>query len=408
MSNKPTRNKRKPAKLAESEAESGAPLPKQQTQSGQQNQSVAESAGATQHLDLTNPSFPHNSAIPTLTYGSSVYKSLVTDVVQNVTSNLREEIASLAGNSRTPHVTEPPNITLQVPARPLQNPQEAAEAVGAQMTNPGGSFSPPVAMRIADPTDFNNILPSADLTLQPINPLPLKLPAVQPPIIVGVPRFSHSETLSVRIKGKIWADQYVDFSELLPKRESPSGTSCTIDNFTISLAAAKTKNQIKTFMSWVSAFHKFVAIYCQKYPGKSVALMHYADIIEEIHQKGGDFLKYDQEFRQLRESQVYPWDRLFQELYNRAFPGPQASSQIDRAHRGSTSNVSSCPPGFCFIFNSGDRCNTQDCKYTHRCGHCSGKHPKAKCHELHGKPQDSASGTNNASAKYHQNNSYRR
>ena len=37
----------------------------------------------------------------------------------------------------------------------------------------------------------------------------------------GVPAFSHSALISEKIKEKIWSDQFVDFSELIHKEESP-------------------------------------------------------------------------------------------------------------------------------------------------------------------------------------------
>ena len=55
---------------------------------------------------------------------------------------------------------------------------------------------------------------------------------------------------------------------------------------------------------WLSAFHVFVGIYCEKYPHDIGSLMKYADTIQNLARRSCDIaaFMYDKTFRQWRET----------------------------------------------------------------------------------------------------------
>ena len=73
---------------------------------------------------------------------------------------------------------------------------------------------------------------------------------------------------------------------------------------------------------WLSAFHVFVGIYCEKYPHEIGSLMKYVHTIQNLARRSCDIaaLMHDKTLRQRWETAlVYlPWDKVNSELYSDA------------------------------------------------------------------------------------------
>jgi len=71
---------------------------------------------------------------------------------------------------------------------------------------------------------------------------------------------------------------------------------------------------------WLSAFHIFVRIYCEKFPHEVGPLMKYAHRIQNLARRSCDLAAfiYDQTFRRWRETAWVhlPWDQINSELHN--------------------------------------------------------------------------------------------
>ena len=124
---------------------------------------------------------------------------------------------------------------------------------------------------------------------------------------IGVPLGSR---LSARLKNKIWAEEFVTFGALLD-------TSPNLDKFALSITTptpvleSKTPNftfepvdnskKLTSIHEWVSAFHAFVAVYCEKFPRETPNLMQFCETVRDIATRGGDWNYYDEQFRYLRQ-----------------------------------------------------------------------------------------------------------
>ena len=75
-----------------------------------------------------------------------------------------------------------------------------------------------------------------------------------------------------KVKGKIWANQYVELHGLLSPKKNEKIEF--VDNGDGVLTCKKSNsNTIKSFDRWLEAFHTFVAIYSSKYPQETPNLM---------------------------------------------------------------------------------------------------------------------------------------
>lgn len=216
-----------------------------------------------------------------------------------------------------------------------------------------------------------NALLDSVFTGEPARPIELSNPAAI--ISDGIPL---SSSVSIKIKSKVWNNEFIDFRTLLSTREEP--LSVSISSGVINLhQGPKFKTPI-SITQWTDAFFIFAAVYIEKYPTEAPHLLKYGHTIREIHQLHGDnaFRSYDEQFRKLKESLNVPWQNTIQELRLKAATNTrtfspkftQNSSQPFRSR-------------FCFQYNRGERCTRNPCSFRHACMQCRGNHPKSKCFE---------------------------
>ncbi len=218
------------------------------------------------------------------------------------------------------------------------------------------------------------------------------------------------------IKERIWADLYVDFSELV-QREDRSRRTVTVDSdLGTTVSVQKQAKEIKTIKEWDHAFAIYMNIYMELEANeKNIPhLVTYGQELKAMAENGLDFIAYDINFRKERESQVkagYPpwnWNVFRQETFNhlqmtaiaeklhlapKAWSEPQNfKSPYSTSYFGNNSTVKSfksgpenkpflkVPPGFCYEFHSQDsNCIKPTCSFRHNCPCGRGPHTIYNC-----------------------------
>ena len=125
----------------------------------------------------------------------------------------------------------------------------------------------------------------------------------------GLPKFNSinvpiDANVSTKIKAKIWAHEFIDFSVLLS-----SGAGDTRYHLSVS---SQNGSAIANIGIWTSAFQVFVGVYTAKYPIEASALMKYSEIVRDLALRGADWRFYDTQFRLLRQANPteLPWGLL--------------------------------------------------------------------------------------------------
>ncbi|XP_076073395.1 uncharacterized protein LOC143045003 [Mytilus galloprovincialis] len=123
-------------------------------------------------------------------------------------------------------------------------------------------------------------------------------------------------TVSDEIKGKIWANEYINFDILLPEDDmidKPIPLSVERDNqnqprlvFNESTGSKK----IRTIDQWISAFSAYMVIYCQKFTDAFEDLITYMETVREIAKSNGQWLKYDKKFRKAKCQLRVSWANM--------------------------------------------------------------------------------------------------
>ena len=113
----------------------------------------------------------------------------------------------------------------------------------------------------------------------------------------------------MRLKQKIWADQFVDFKSLLPNQKDTT-VSIQINQNSVSFSNQTTsKSQSPlSIEQWTTAFFTFMSIFIEKKPQDAPHLFKYGFTIREIASSHGDsaWRHYDENFRKLRQSHSLP------------------------------------------------------------------------------------------------------
>ena len=159
-----------------------------------------------------------------------------------------------------------------------------------------------------------------------------------------------------KIKGKIWANNFVDLYQLLPTKKGQKNE--LMDNGDGLLTCKKTHSgSIRTFEKWLEAYHIFVAIYLSKCPNDTASLMRHAIIVQLLSkQSGGEkALYYDENFHMWRQDnpEYLQWGHINTELQNEALAMGISRKQY-QPFQGKTIQAPKKP---CFKFNNNNgRC----------------------------------------------------
>lgn len=196
--------------------------------------------------------------------------------------------------------------------------------------------------------------------------------------------------VSAKLKGKIWANDYVDFGSLLfssPQSEGKYSLSMTPSTGSsnrpqLTIEPCHNTKRIQTIHQWVSAFNIFVSVYTERFRDVTPQLMKYCEVVRDLAVKAGDWLWYDEQYRYIRQSdpEKFPWDQIHWELWLRAsstFRRQQPSTNKPQTQSRPRFRQPFFPKGTCWAFQAGKHCS--GCQFEHVCYKCSAKHPGSQC-----------------------------
>ena len=192
--------------------------------------------------------------------------------------------------------------------------------------------------------------------------------------------------IPLRIKQKIWSDQFIDLKTLLPNHKD-TNISIHMDTTSLSFSNPTSKGQnTLSIDQWTTAYFTFMAIYIERKPEEAPNLLKYGHTIRELASTSGDaaWRFYDENFLQLRQTTDLPWQRTQSELMVSATTMHRSNSKSN-TNSNSQNNFRGKPnfpfqrPNICYNFNNGTNCKSSPCKYRHICQICRGSHPLIKC-----------------------------
>jgi hypothetical protein len=213
-----------------------------------------------------------------------------------------------------------------------------------------------------------------------------------------------------KTKAKIWADQMIDLENLF-EPDQPTEYSIRFKPGSINelqLAPEKqTSKPITTIAHWCGAFNIFLTVYSRKYPERIPDMLTYQSHVKQLAARGGDWVKYDRVFRELRQSENIPWNKKVIDLWvdcrdapprintynkqfgnnkfrnNQPFRGGQYGGQYGGQSNAGIKPRGNHPKGYCYAYHDQGRCTKQNCNFNHKCYtiNCGGTHPIFKCNK---------------------------
>ena len=214
---------------------------------------------------------------------------------------------------------------------------------------------------------------------------------------------------------KIEKGEYVDFTDLLPKRPMLEENPLTelAENGIVVLTHSKQvkaqKKPIRDIATWVEAFMTFAAVRNRKHPEHNNDLLAYGSIIVQgarDHKTPG-WLTYDYQFRRLAAARgcmegwgkkdVALWnDTVYKPISQDPTPGSSSSGEPAKDEkkpfkkRGGASPQApgakkpksrerSWKDSVCYSFSYGGKCAKEKCEFLHVCYRCGEGHPQINC-----------------------------
>ena len=116
--------------------------------------------------------------------------------------------------------------------------------------------------------------------------------------------------VAMKLKTKIWQQEYIDFGSLLVNPTLDGNFQLTIQKLTeglsptLALEPLNKPQKISSIDTWLQAFHKFVGVYASRYPSEAPGLMKYGSTIQDLAVRGHNWRFYDENFSFLRQSQA--------------------------------------------------------------------------------------------------------
>ena len=181
-----------------------------------------------------------------------------------------------------------------------------------------------------------------------------------------------------KIRQQIWSNQYIDLSVLIDpsfEKIKPGYKLVSEEGETLQLAPSKQTKLITSLGQWCSAFQVYITIFCQKYPDQLPHLMTYMATIKNLAHKNGNYLRYDEEFRYLRQSMSLPWNITHTGLlvdccvHDSASKGNSDKKQNKQKVKGqwNKNKSSDHPNGYCFRYHNYGKCGRSNCNFQHTC-----------------------------------------
>ena len=189
-----------------------------------------------------------------------------------------------------------------------------------------------------------------------------------------------------RMKAKIWANEFVDFADLLyqhPPRPLSLALSPGNDKATFAIAHVGKGRQLQSIEQWTTAMLTFAAVYAQRHPQQAIGLFQYCEIVRDIAHTGPPTWRlYDEQFRSFRQSDPgnFPWDQPRWDLFFKTMYAKPAQNNSSRPFSSTAQQAkrTSYPTGYCWAFQRGT-CQTRQCRFKHTCAKCDNAHPASQC-----------------------------
>lgn len=157
------------------------------------------------------------------------------------------------------------------------------------------------------------------------------LQSTQPNMGVGF----HVEQL---VREKIVQGRYIAFASLLPSHRAVNRLVFDKQRGTISTVVGDRK--LYSFSEWTDAFLIYQYIRMEAHPNEAIHLVHYQQTIKRIHDRGGNFVAYDEAFRcKLRGKVPIPWQGLDDAELSWAVTDPSFTQTLNFNKTRNT-----CPP----------------------------------------------------------------
>ncbi|XP_061178895.1 uncharacterized protein LOC133187509 isoform X1 [Saccostrea echinata] len=195
--------------------------------------------------------------------------------------------------------------------------------------------------------------------------------------------------VSDQIKAKIWSNQCIDFVKLLSKEKQKKGkfslqveNSDTQGKLTIHQVEndAENKSNVSSMHDWITAWNRYAAIYCIKYPEQQSKLAKHLEAVRDIADAKGNWKNYDAEFRQLVSQGQVAWGDVHMELYVNARLKTDLLTKVSSENKDATSGP--IPKGACFNFHAGKQCRAGlSSRFQHMCYNCGSNHPFNHCNK---------------------------
>uniref|UniRef100_A0A8W8JFT3 Uncharacterized protein n=1 Tax=Magallana gigas TaxID=29159 RepID=A0A8W8JFT3_MAGGI len=188
-----------------------------------------------------------------------------------------------------------------------------------------------------------------------------------------------------KLKSKIWSKQYVDCGSLLlrnkqGKEKLPLQVENSMRTGSLTIHQVEredTDGELSSMNDWVTAWNRYMTIYCIKYPHEQAKLAKNLEAVRDIADAKGNWYSYDKDFRSLIEQGHVQWGDVHMELYVNTRLTSSQSIKTTNPHKELSKTI---PRGACFQFHTGKQCNAGlSCRFQQRCYNCGGSHPFIRC-----------------------------
>lgn len=178
--------------------------------------------------------------------------------------------------------------------------------------------------------------------------------------------------VSLSIKEKIWANEFVELQSLLKKGPNEVGKQKfqLINGELVLSSGGNLPKLTEKIEPWSDAFIIFMSVYIEKHPAEARNLLQYFHNIRLASSKFSGWLNYDRQFR-LKKSlyNSIAWQSVDPELWM-MFMQPLQQNFVTQKP--------------CYAFNQRGFCVDKTCMYTHFCQKCQGQHPAISCKNAYG------------------------
>ena len=212
-------------------------------------------------------------------------------------------------------------------------------------------------------------------------------------------------SLPKKLLERIWAEEYIDLSELLPGRVLPRIRRPQEGHSSLLLQLQeleRPRNVIPDFTTWAQCFAVYTAALTLKHPERLPSLMAYLSETAKNAKKfkWPSWVIYDQNYRQEMATRGETnWADIEPRMYTQIFMDQKRtteqwcrecfaadhvaddcpySSRQSRRPRPASSKVDD--KNICRKYNDRDRqCTFKNCRFSHVCRTCRGRHPQFLC-----------------------------